>query len=157
MAQKKKRQKKSASVLNRRASFDYNLGDELTVGIVLSGLETRSARDGLVQLKGSYVNIKDNELWLNNASFTLKLNDKNQPDRTVDLSPRKLLANKKQIESMAKNRQAGYSIVPIKLLTGGKYIKLIIALGKGKKKYDKRETLKRKQASREASRLIKNR
>lgn len=157
MANKKIRQKKPASVLNRRASFDYDLGDELTVGIVLTGVETRAARDGHVQLKGSYVNIKDNELWLNNASFSLKINEKNQPNRTVDLTPRKLLASKKQIESLAKNRQAGYTIVPIKLLTGGRYIKLIIALGKGKKKYDKRETLKRKQASREASRIIKNR
>jgi len=157
MANKKIRQKKPASVLNRRASFDYALGDELTVGLVLTGIETRAARDGHVQLKGSYVNIKDNELWLNNASFSLKINEKNQPNRTVDLTPRKLLASKKQIESLAKNRQAGYTVVPIKLLTGGRYIKLIIALGKGKKKYDKRETLKRKQASREASRLIKNR
>lgn len=157
MANKKTRQKKPTSVLNRRASFDYALGDELTVGLVLSGVETRAAREGHVQLKGSYVNIKDNELWLNNASFSVKINEKNNPHRTVDTTPRKLLASKKQIESLAKNRQAGYSIIPVKLLTSGKYIKLIVALGKGKKKYDKRETLKRRQADREASRLIKNR
>jgi SsrA-binding protein len=157
MASKKPSKNKSTSVLNRRASFDYALGDELTVGIVLSGIETRSARDGHVQLKGSYVTIRNDELWLNNSSFSLKINDKSHPNRTVDTSARKLLASRKQIDSLIKSKQLGFSVVPVKLLTGGRYIKLIIALGKGKKNYDKRETLKRKQADREASRMMKNR
>ena len=157
MPVKKPRKNKSTSVLNRRASFDYALGDELTVGIVLSGVETRSARDGHVQLKGSYVTLRNGELWLNNSSFSVKINDKSHPNMTVDTTARKLLASRKQIESLEKSKQTGFSIVPIKLLTDGRFIKLIIALGKGKKTYDKRETLKRKQADREASRMMKNR
>lgn len=157
MSNKKRLNKKPSSIVNRRASFDYNLGDELIVGMVLSGAETRAARDGHVQLKGSYVSIKENELWLNNASFSIKINEKNTPGKSVSTAPRKLLAKKKQIESLLKNRLSGYSIVPLKLLTSGRYIKLVISLGKGKKKYDKRETIKRRQADRESNRLMKNR
>ncbi|HBO64454.1 TPA: SsrA-binding protein SmpB, partial [Candidatus Saccharibacteria bacterium] len=76
MAHKKKLTHKPSAILNRRASFDYALGDELKVGIVLTGQEVRAARDGRVQLKGSFVTIRNNELWLNNASFTLRLNTK---------------------------------------------------------------------------------
>ena len=92
MAQKKKISSKPKSIVNRRASFDYSLDDELVVGIALTGLETRAARDGHIQLKGSFVSIRDNELWLNNASFSLKLNEKGKVGaRSIDTSPRKLL------------------------------------------------------------------
>jgi len=144
------------SIVNRRASFDYALDEDLVVGIALTGMETRAARDGHIQLKGSFVTIKDDELWLNNASFSLKLNEKGVTGaRSIDTSPRKLLANRKQIDDLAARKQSGMSIVPLKLLTGGRYIKLVIALGKGKKNYDKRETLKRRDQEREASRAIK--
>lgn len=153
MANKKKRAKKSTTIVNRRASFDYSLEKELIVGIVLTGQETRSARDSHVQLKGSFVSLRNNELWLNNASFTLKNNDKNKEGvSTVDTSPRKLLAKKAQIQKLAQEKLTGMTIVPIKLLTSGKYIKLVIALGKGKKNYDKRETIKRRDQEREAQR-----
>lgn len=155
--QKKKIIKKPAAILNRRASFDYALDDELRVGIALTGPETRAARDGHVQLKGSFVTIKDSELWLNNASFSLKLNEKNKVGaRSIDTSPRKLLAKRGQIDDLAARKQAGMSIVPLKLLTHGRFIKVVIALGKGKKNYDKRETLKRKDQERDASRAMKN-
>jgi SsrA-binding protein len=157
MAQKKKRKQSPKSIVNRRASFDYFLDDELVVGIALTGIETRAARDGHVQLKGSFVNIRDNELWLNNASFSLKQNERGESGtRTVDSSPRKLLASRKQIDGFSDKKQAGMTIVPIKLLTGGRYIKLVIALGKGKKRYDKRETMKRRDQEREINRAIKN-
>lgn len=157
MATKKKLVKKPAAIVNRRASFDYTLDDELQVGIALTGLETRAARDGHIQLKGSFVTIKDNELWLNNASFSLKINEKNKVGaRSIDTSPRKLLARRKQIDDLAARKQAGMSIVPLRLLTKGRFIKVVIALGKGKKNYDKRETLKRRDQEREASRAIKN-
>lgn len=154
---KKKGKKSPVSVVNRRAKFDYELGDELVVGIVLSGPETRAARDGHVQLKGAYVNIRNSELWLNNASFSIKLNEKGQPGaRTVDSQPRKLLASRKQINELSARRQSGMTIVPIKLIATGKFIKLVIALGKGKKKYDKRETMKRRDQQREIDRTLKD-
>jgi len=157
MAAKKKPAKKTpVSVVNRRARFDYELGDELTVGLSLTGPEVRAARDGHIQLKGSFVTARNGELWLNNASFSLKLNQKGQPGaRTIDTEPRKLLAHRKQINELSVRKKEGLTIVPTRLLTTGRHIKLVIALGKGKKRYDKRETLKRRDQEREASRAIK--
>lgn len=157
MVQKKKQRHNPKTVLNRRARFDYELGDEIVAGIALTGPEVRAARDGHVQLKGSFVTIRENELWLNNASFSLKLNQKGQPGaRSIDTAPRKLLANRKQIDMLSARRQDGMTIVPTKLLTTGRFIKVVIALGKGKKHYDKRETLKRRDQEREAQRAIKH-
>lgn len=158
MANKKPSKKlEQKNILNRRARYDYELSDELKVGIVLSGPEVRAARDGHIQLKGSFVTIRKNELWLNNASFSLKLQKKGEPAaRTIDTEPRKLLATRKQIDSLEANKQSGMSIVPTKLLTSGNHIKLIIALGKGKKSYDKRETIKRRDQDRDTKRLLKN-
>jgi SsrA-binding protein len=157
MAQKKKPKSSPKSITNRRAKFDYALDDDLVVGISLTGPETRAARDGHIQLKGSFVSIRNKELWLNNASFSLKINEKNKINaRTIDTSPRKLLAKRKQIDDLYNRKQAGMSIVPIKFLIGGRFIKVVIAMGKGKKNYDKRETLKRRDQEREASRVIKN-
>lgn len=154
---KKKQKPAHTSVLNRRARFDYELGEEIVAGLALTGPEVRAARDGHVQLKGAYVQVKDGELWLQNASFSLKLNQKGQASaRTVDTSPRKILANRKQIDTLIAKRQEGMSIVPTKLLTTGRFIKVVIALGKGKKTYDKRETLKRRDQEREANRAIKH-
>jgi SsrA-binding protein len=156
MAQKKKPTANSA-IVNRRASFDYALGEELVVGLELTGPETRAARDGHIQLKGSFVTIKSSELWLNNASFSLKLNEKGKIGaRTIDTTPRKLLAKRKEIDELQARKQTGMTIVPLKLLTKGRYIKIVIALGKGKKNYDKRETLKRRDQDRETQRAIKN-
>jgi len=152
MATKKKKDSKPKAILNRRASFDYSLGDELVTGIVLSGREARAARDGRVQLKGSFVTIRNDELWLNNASFSLKLNTKGEGETAVDTSARKLLASRKQINELAARKQDGMSIVPLKLLTQGRYIKLVIALGKGKKNYDKRQAIKKRDQERDASR-----
>lgn len=157
MAQKKKSKPVQSAVLNRRARFDYELGDELIVGLSLTGPEVRAARDGHIQLKGSFVTIRSNELWLNNASFSLKLQQRGQAEaRTIDTEPRKLLASRKQIDTLAVRKKEGMTIVPTKLLTAGRYIKLVIALGKGKKNYDKRETLKRRDQSREAARAMKH-
>lgn len=146
---------KPRAILNRRASFDYALDDELVTGIVLTGRETRAARDGRVQLKGSFVTIRNDELWLNNSSFSLVLNSKTDGGTTVDTSPRKLLASRKQIDELAARKQSGMSIVPLKLLTQGRYIKLVIALGKGKKNYDKRQSIKKRDQERDNSALQK--
>lgn len=157
MGQKKKSLIAPKAIVNRRARFDYELGDEIIAGLVLTGPEVRAARDGHIQLKGSFVTIRNNELWLNNASFSLKLNQKGDPSaRSIDTEPRKLLASRKQIDTLASKKKSGLTIVPTRLLTTGKYIKIVIALGKGKKNYDKRETLKRRDQERESNRAIKN-
>lgn len=155
MATKKKPVKKPSAIVNRRASFDYALDEDLVVGVSLTGREVRAARDGRVQLKGSFVTIRNNELWLNNASFSLKLNSKGEGETTVDTSPRKLLAKRKQIDELADRKQAGMTIVPLRLLTQGRFIKLVIALGKGKKNYDKRQTIKKRDQERENARALK--
>ena len=155
MANKKKKQNKPQAILNRRASFDYALGEELIAGVALTGRETRAARDGRVQLKGSFVTVRNNELWLNNASFSLKLNTKGEGETSVDTSPRKLLASRKQIDALAAQKQEGMTIVPLRLLTKGRYIKLVIALGKGKKNYDKRQAIKKRDQDRENARALK--
>ena len=123
--------------VNRRAHYDYVLGDELVVGMNLSGPEVRSIRDHHVQLKGSFVTIKNSELWLNNLTLGA--------DTARNI---KLLATKKQIASLAREKVAGSTIVPVRLLGGGRYIKLVITVGRGKKKYDKRETIKRRDIER---------
>lgn len=147
-----------SAITNRRARFDYELGAELTVGLELTGPEVRSARDGHVQLKGSYVALRNDQLYLQNASFSLKLNQKGQPGaRTIDTEPKKLLAKRKEIDQLASQKQQGMSIVPIKLLTKGRFIKLVIALGKGKKNYDKRHALKKRDEARDVNRALKSR
>ncbi|MBR3256430.1 SsrA-binding protein [Candidatus Saccharibacteria bacterium] len=123
--------------VNRKAHYDYVLGDKLTVGMSLSGDEVRSIRDHHVQLKGSFVTIRSSELWLNNLTLGA--------DTARNI---KLLATKKQIASLEREKVAGSTIVPVKLLGGGRHIKLIIAVGKGKKKYDKRETIKKRDIER---------
>ena len=156
MSAKKKATTQPKSVLNRRAGFDYHLADDIVTGLELTGPEVRAAREGHVQLKGSFVSVRGNELWLNNASFSVKLNQKGQTDsRSVDTRARKVLAKRKEIDSLIASKQKGMTIVPTKLLTSGRYIKVVIALGKGKKTYDKRETLKRRDQEREAARVKK--
>lgn len=153
----KKPTPKPTAIVNRRARFDYALDDELEVGIVLNGRETRAARDGHVQLKGAFVSLKDHELWLNNASFSIKLNERGKVGaRSIDTNPRKLLAHRKQIDELTARKQTGMTIVPLRFKTAGKHVKLVIALGKGKKKYDKRETIKRRDQDRDTKRALKS-
>lgn len=151
----KKKTSQPSTVVNRRARYDYELGDELVVGLSLTGREVRAARLGHVQLRGSYVNVKSGEIWLNNASFSIVQNEKGETNaRTVDDSPRKLLAKRREIEQLEAAKKQGMTIVPTKLLTSGRYIKLVIALGKGKKHYDKRQTIKRRDLDRDTKRTV---
>lgn len=133
---KKKRVSDQVTV-NARARYDYVLGDELSAGMVLAGPEVRSIRDHHVQLKGSFVTIRNGELWLNNLTLGA------ETARNI-----KLLATKKQITAMERAKVDGSTIVPVKLLGGGRHIKLVIAVGKGKKKYDKREAIKKRDIER---------
>ncbi len=133
----KKKKAGEMVTVNRRARYDYALGEELVTGMVLSGLEVRSIRDHHVQLKGSFVTIRNGELWLNNLTLGA------ETARNI-----KLLATKKQILAFERAKTAGSTIVPVRILGGGRYIKLVIAIGKGKKKYDKRETIKKRDIER---------
>ena len=139
----KKKKGSSDVTLNRRATYDYFLSDDLTVGMSLNGPEVRKIRDHHVQLKGSFITVKGHELWLNNLTLGSEV------ARNI-----RLLATKKQITDLEKRKETGMTIVPTKLLAGGRYIKLVIALGKGKKAYDKRRTIKKKDLDREAMRRL---
>ena len=133
----KKKKTPDMVTVNRKARYDYVLGDDLTVGMSLKGPEVRAIRDHHVQLKGSFVTIRGGELWLNNMTLGA------ETARNI-----KLLATKKQIAAFEREKVAGSTIVPVRLLGGGRHIKLVIAIGKGKKKYDKRETIKKRDIER---------
>jgi SsrA-binding protein len=149
-----KKSPRPASIVNRRAAFDYALGDELVVGLELTGAETKAARLGHVQLKGSYITVRDNQLWLINASFSLPTGERGG-SHAVDTRARRVLAHRRQIDDFIAVKNSGSTIVPLKMLAGGRYVKLVIAAGRGKKRYDKRETIKRRDLSRENTRFVK--
>ena len=135
---KKTKKAQNQVSVNRRASFDYHLGDKLICGMALSGPEVRLIRDHHLQLKGSFITLKNNELWLNNLTLGA------ETTRNI-----KLLATKKQIISLQKSKLLGNTIVPTKLFGGSRHIKLEIALASGKKKYDKRLSIKHRDLDRE--------
>lgn len=146
-----------STIINRRARFDYELRDQLTVGITLTGREVKAARTGQVSLKGAYVTIKGNELWLTNASFSVLHTEPGATTRTVDTSPRKLLAKKKEIFELIAAKDQGLTIVPLSMSTRTRFIKLTIATAKGKKQYDKREVIKKRDQEREQKKLLNHR
>ncbi len=151
----KKRPNTTKQISNRRARHDYDLGDGLVVGISLSGAETKSLRRGMGHLKGAYVNVKDGELWLVNATISGDGSVRvPEEDKTRN---RKLLAKRREIEALMAAKQQGQTIVPLELLTRGHYIKLRIAAGRGKKRYDKRETIKRRDQERSNAQELKGR
>ena len=138
---------------NRRASFDYELADRLTAGLVLSGAEVKSIKAGHVSLKGSFVTLRDGEAWLNNVHVTPYQpgGQSATPDPTRQ---RKLLLHRKQIDQLFGEKQAGQSLVPTALLLDGRLVKLELAVGKGKKRYDKRQTIKQRETDRETQRAV---
>ncbi len=140
-------------IVNRRAAFDYIIGDTLVVGMVLTGAETKSLRLGHGQLQGAYVTIKDGELWLINA--TIHGNNGVPIEETDQTKTRKLLAKRNEISRLLSAKQQGNTIIPLEILTGGRHIKLKIALAKGKRQYDKRQTIKKREENRQIDRLIK--
>jgi SsrA-binding protein len=140
-------------IVNRRAKFDYELGNSLVVGLQLTGAETKALRMGHGQLRGAYVTVKENELWLINAQInSAKGVMILEQDETRS---RKLLAKRREIDALIESKKDGRTIVPLELLTQGRYIKLRISVGRGKKNYDKRETLKKKQQVRDIARQLK--
>lgn len=141
-------------ISNRRARHDYELSDGLIVGIQLTGPETKALRLGHGQLRGAYVNIKDDELWLINSTINggpgLPISD------TEQTRSRKLLAKRREIDQLIAAKQQGQTIIPLEILTGGHFIKVRISVGRGKKQYDKRQTLKKREEQKRISQAVKN-
>lgn len=148
-----KKPRKTGSIANPRARYDYELGDSLVVGISLTGAETKALRMGHGQLRGAYVTDKGGELWLINAQITGDSGVK--IDESTQTRSRKLLAKRSEIDKLLSAKVQGMTIVPLEVLNRGHYIKLRIALGKGKRKFDKRQTLKRKQQDRDIAREVR--
>ena len=151
----KKSKPQSKNIVNRRARFDYELGDTITAGIMLSGPEVRGARLGHIRLTGSYANIKQGELWLTNMSISIPDTARGVSEEKERSNPRKLLVTKKELNQIEAAKKQGLTIVPTRLFNQGRFIKIELSLAKGKKVHDKRETIKRRQQDREAKRDIK--
>lgn len=150
----RKRRSQNNSLRNRRASFDYALEDSLVAGLQLSGAETKSLRQGHGHLKGAYVSVYNDELWLNNATIT---GSNAVPIQDTDKTrARKLLVKNDQRDALIAAKKQGRSIVPVEILNKGRFIKLRIAIGKGKKTTDKRQTIKRREDKIAAQRAIKH-
>ncbi len=140
---------------NRTAYYEYHIEDKLEAGIVLLGTEVKSIMAGRIQLKESYVTIKDNEIWLFNAHVSPYKHgniNNHEPLRT-----RKLLIKRREIERLKKlTDQKGMTLVVTKVYWNNGRIKFEIGIAKGKKLYDKRETLRQKTIDKETRKQLKD-
>jgi SsrA-binding protein len=149
---------KSAGVItvNRKAYHNYHIQESFEAGIVLKGSEIKSIRAGKVNLSDAYARPENGELWLHNshiASYDAASYNTHEPVR-----PRKLLLHRKEIDTIAsKVVQKGLTLVPLKLYIKHGVAKLELGVAKGKKVYDKREAIARRDAEREVERAIKHR
>lgn len=135
-------------IQNKKAYFDYFIIEELECGIVLTGTEIKSIRNGSCNIKDSYVRIKDNEFLIINM-FINKY-DKGNIYNHDETRERKLLAHKKEIIKLKNEiEKQGYTLIPLKVYLKGNKAKVLIGLGKGKKLYDKRESIKERDIKRE--------
>ncbi len=149
----KKKSPPAKSIQNRRARHDYATQDEFIVGIALNGRETKALRLGHGQLQGAYVTVKEGELWLLNAAITsAKGFEITEEEQTRS---RKLLAKRKEIERLVAAKQQGLAIIPLEIMTRGHYIKLKIATARGKRMYDKRQVLKKRDELRQIGQDVK--
>ncbi len=149
----KKPNKSSGVVQNRRARFDYKLEDDFTAGIALNGRETKSIRLGRTQLQGAFVSINNGEVYLNN--MTVHGTSGIPIAESEQTRARKLLLKQRQIDQLIAAKQQGRQIVPTTLLTKTRFIKVQIAIGASKKRYDKRQTIKKRDDNRQALRDLK--
>jgi SsrA-binding protein len=143
-------------IINKRAYFDYQILETIEAGIVLKGQEVKSVKLGQMSLKGSYAIIKDGEAFLINAHIS----PYKMAGSLFDYNPvqtRKLLLHKNQINSLiGKSKTKGLTLLPLKVYTKKGRIKVLVGLGKGKKKYDKREMIREREAKRRVERAMKN-
>lgn len=140
---------------NKKAYFDYFIEETYEAGIVLQGTEIKSIRKGKIQLKESFARIINGEVFLWNAHIAPY--EQGNRFNHEPLRTRKLLLKRKEIDKLiGKIKTTGYTLVPTKVYMKNGFAKVEIALAKGKKNYDKRETLKQKDAKREIERNLKN-
>ena len=139
---------------NRQAFHEYHILDKYEAGAVLQGTEVKSIMAGRVQLKDSYVTVKDNEVWLLNAHISPYSHGNKQNHEP--LRTRKLLLHRREIEKLEKETtQKGMTLVVTAIYWKNGRIKIEIGVAKGKKLYDKRETLKKKDTERDIKRYLK--
>jgi SsrA-binding protein len=142
---------------NRQAAFRYNLLERFEAGIVLTGTEVKSLRDGNAQLKDSYATIKDGEVWLVGAyiaPYPAASRENHDPER-----PRKLLMHRNEIEKLRISlNERGFTLVPTRLYFSGErsHAKVEIALARGKDLWDKRDTIKKRDMAREVQRELRD-
>ena len=150
--------KKSKSIiaLNRKAKFNYQIIDQIEVGIVLTGAEVKSIRKGGVSLDNSYAVDKKGEFWINNLYVDLK-NYENSTETANNIRSKKLLLNKTEIYKInMKVKQNGLTMIPLDLHFNNKgFIKILLGISKGRKKGDLREYKKQQDWKREKARLEK--
>lgn len=140
---------------NRKAQSDYHLLDTYDAGLVLVGSEIKSLRAGRVNLRDGFVQEQGGELWLMNVHIA-SYDQASVFGHTDPLRPRKLLLHKKEINRlMGQVRQKGYTIIPTRIYLERGWAKAEIALAKGKKQYDKRDTIAQRDANREIRRALK--
>lgn len=141
---------------NKRASFDYTLDGRFEAGLVLTGAEVKSVKTGHASLKGSFVTVKGNELFLTNALIP-RYTHAHRDTKHEDSRPRKLLLRKREIRSLiGKYRTEGLTLVPIRLYTRKQLVKLEFSIGKGKKTRDKREDIGKRDAKRRIERAMRS-
>jgi len=139
---------------NRRAHHDYHILETFEAGLRLSGTEVKAARTGKVQLKDSFVEVRNGEAWLVGAhiSHYSHGNRENHPPER----DRKLLLKKRQIDRLfGRSQLKGQTVIPLSVYLKGNWVKVEIALAQGKKQYDKREAVKERELDREAAAAVK--
>lgn len=140
---------------NRKARHDYTVVDTMEAGIVLQGTEIKSIRNGRINLKDGFARIRNGEAYLMNVHISPY--EQGNIFNHEPLRTRKLLLHKKQIAKLvAETKNTGITIIPLKVYIKNGYAKVLIGLAKGKKQYDKREDLKRKEVDRQISRTLKS-
>ena len=156
MAKKGKRKAAPGDIAtNRQASFRYNLLEKFEAGIVLQGSEVKSLRQGGVQLKDAYAEVRDGEVWLRNMHIAPygPARDGHDPDR-----PRKLLLHRREIERLiGKTAERGFTLVPTRVYFSGPRAKVELAVAQGKDLYDKRRSIKDREQKREMQRALSER
>ena len=141
---------------NRKARYDYHIEETYETGIALTGTEVKSVRAGRANLRDSYAALKGGEMYLLNCHIS-PYEGGNRFNHDP-LRPRKLLLHKSEIQRLVgKVREKGLTLVPLSLYAKGRRVKVELALVRGKRLYDKRETIKRKTAEREAAAAMKHR
>ena len=146
---------KKVEIRNKRAAFEYNLLESFVAGIMLKGTEIKSIREGSGSISEAYCFIKNGELFVKNMNIP-EYSHGNLMNHDI-LRLRKLLLNKRELKKIdTKTREKGVAVVPVRLFISDRgFAKLEIALGRGKKSFDKRETIKQKDSKRELDRVLK--